>query len=67
MGSSTLPWQANVTLTFPSGPFAQEVVLLFHYIKDASGSLKIASVVEYVDSFKVREFKAKMAGGAPPS
>ena len=42
-------------------------MLLFHYTKDASGSLKVASVVEYVDSFKMREFKAKMAGGSPPS
>jgi len=42
-------------------------MLLFHYTKDANGSLKIASVVEYVDSFKVKEFKGKMAGGPPPS
>jgi len=59
--------QANVTLTFPSGLFSQEVLLLFHFAKDASGSLKIASVVEYVDSFKVKEFKAKMAGELPSS
>lgn len=67
MGSSTPPRQANVILTFPFGPFDQEVLLLFHFARDASGSLKITSVVEYVDSLKVKEFKDKRPGGAPAS
>lgn len=64
MGSPALPRQANVTLGFPSGPFAQEVLILFNFIKHEGGPL-IANVVEYVDSFKVKEFKAKMASKPP--
>ena len=45
-------------------------MFLFSFTKDESGTLKIASIVEYVDSFKVKEVKAKIAGGLggpPPS
>lgn len=41
--------------------------MLFHFTKDANGSLKIARFVEYVDSVKMKAFEAKMAGGPPPS
>ena len=40
--------------------------MLINYIKDASGSLKIASFVEYVDAIKMKEFEEKMAGGPTP-
>jgi hypothetical protein len=65
--SSALSRQANVTLAFPPGPFTQEILLLFNFAKDEGGVLKITSVVEYVDSFKVKEAKAKMGSGPPPS
>lgn len=57
----------NVALAFPSGPFTQEVLLLFNFAKEESDMLKIANVTEYVDSFKVKELKAKMANGLPSS
>ncbi|KAF9644197.1 hypothetical protein BDM02DRAFT_3131918 [Thelephora ganbajun] len=59
--------KANLALVFPSGPFTQEILLLFNFSKDESGALKITSVTEYMDSFKVKELKAKMASGPPPS
>jgi len=40
-----------------------------HFIKDESGSLKIGSLVEYVDSIKTKEFEEKMVelvGGPLP-
>jgi len=39
----------------------QDILILFNFSKDEGGALKIASVVEYVDSFKVKEVMAKMA------
>lgn len=56
-----------MTLAFPDAPFTQEILLLFDFSKDEGGVLKIASITEYVDSFKVKEFKAKMASGAQSS
>lgn len=59
--------QGNITLSFPPGPFTQEILLLFNFIKDG-GVLKISSVTEYVDSYKVKEFKEKRAAaGNGPS
>jgi len=33
---------------------------IFQFTKDASGALKVTNVIQYVDSFKVAEIKAKM-------
>jgi len=59
--------QTDIILGFPGAQFVQGILLLFNFSKDESGVLKIASVTEYVDSFKMKEWKAKMASGAPPS
>jgi len=67
MTTPTPSQQGNTTLTFPPGALSQDILMFFHFAKDASGSLKITSIVEYVDSFKVNELKAKMAGLFSPS
>jgi hypothetical protein len=67
MGLPAPSRQATATLTFAPDPFIQEVLFLFNFTKDGSDVLKIASVVEHVDSSKVKVLMAEMASGPPPS
>ena len=66
LGSHTPFRQAIASFEFPTGPFSQDILIILS-LKEEGGVLKIASVVEYVDSFKVKEVKAKMASGAQSS
>ena len=36
------------------------MALVFQFSKEADGSLKVVKVIEYLDSFAVKELKAKM-------
>ena len=45
-----------MNIDFTTGPFSQEILLIFNF-KEEGDALKISSIVEYVDSFKVKEWK----------
>ena len=53
----------NVAAKFPSGYlFTHVIAFAFQYTKESNGSLKVTSVIEYLDSFKVKELQAKLGG-----